>query len=219
MTTSGIGRRRAQARREGNPTYLEKRRQMVQAAAVLFKEKGFEATTLADIGEAVGVDRASIYYYVESKKELLLEAVTGVSSLNLDLAKSLAGQQHLATAERIRMFILSTLRTYDENYPQVYVYIQENMAKVAPDDEPWAKEMARQVVEFESLIDELIREAIEDGTFRPGLDPRLTAKALWGMLNWTHRWHRPDGSTTVEQIAENFSEIFLAGVLAEPQES
>lgn len=212
--TSGIGRRRAQARREANPNYVEKRLQMVRAAAVLFKEKGFEATTLADIAEAVGVDRASIYYYVESKRELLLEAVTGVSNANLELAKSVRNQAELSPAERIRLFIAATLKTYDDNYPQVYVYIQEDMARVAPDDEPWALAMAGQVKEFEKLIDDLIRDAIADGTFRADLDPQLVAKGLWGMLNWTHRWHRPGSGASVEQIADTFATMFLDGVMA-----
>lgn len=187
---------------------------MVRAAAVLFKEKGFEATTLSDIAEAVGVDRASIYYYVESKRELLLEAVTGVSNANLELAKSVRNQSDLSPAERVRLFITATLQTYDENYPQVYVYIQEDMARVAPEDEPWAREMARQVKEFEKLIDDLIRDAIADGAFRADLNPQLVAKGLWGMLNWTHRWHRPGSGATVDEIAETFSSMFLGGVMA-----
>jgi len=211
MTTSGIGRRRALALKEANPGYVRKREEFVSAAAVLFKEKGFEATTLADIAQVVGADRASIYYYVESKEELLREMVTRVSAANLELAKGLR-KSELDSASRIRSFIEGTMRTYDENYPQVFVFIQEDMSKIAPQDNAWSKEMARQVRDFEATVDDLLREGVEDGTFRDDLDLRLVAKALWGMLNWTHRWHKPNGSTSVEDIANTFSEIFLAGI-------
>lgn len=218
MTTSGIGRRREVARTEANPNYVQKREQMVKAAAVLFKEKGFEATTLADIAQVVGVDRASVYYYVESKEELLREMVTKVSAGNLALAKSLR-KSELDAAGRIRAFIESTIRTYDESYPQVFVFIQEDMSKIAPQNDAWSKEMARQVREFEATVDVLLREGVEDGTFRSDLDLRLVAKALWGMLNWTHRWHKPGTSTSVEDIANTFSELFLAGVMSKPGKS
>jgi AcrR family transcriptional regulator len=216
MTMSAIGRRRALALQEGNPGYLDKREQMLKAAVTLFKEKGFEATTLADIAQVVGVDRASIYYYVESKEELLRETVTRVSAGNLELAKALRKSQ-LSAAERIRAFIESTIRTYDENYPQVFVFIQEDMSKIAPTNSAWSKEMRRQVREFEATVDDLLREGVEDGSFRDDLDLRVVAKGLWGMLNWTHRWHKPGGATSADVIAQTFAELFLAGIAAKPR--
>ena len=213
MTASGIGRRRALARKEANPGYVQKRDQMVRAAADLFKEKGFEATTLADIAQVVGVDRASIYYYVESKDELLREMVTGVSLGNLEIIKSLRDSD-LDPASKIRVFIESTIRTYHENYPQVFVFIQEDMSKIAPEGNEWSAEMSRQVREFEAEVDEILRAGVADGTFRDDLDLRLVAKGLWGMLNWTHRWYRPSPTVSADDLAGTFTEMFLGGVIA-----
>jgi AcrR family transcriptional regulator len=65
---SGIGRRRAAALAEGGDEYQSKRRELIKAAATVFKQKGYEAATLNDIAELVGADRASLYYYVGGKE-------------------------------------------------------------------------------------------------------------------------------------------------------
>jgi AcrR family transcriptional regulator len=211
--TTGIGRRRALARKEGNPAYLEKREQMVKAAALLFKEKGYEATTLHDIAAAVGADRATMYYYVESKEELLHETVGDVSSRNLKLMKSLLASD-LSATDRIRAFIEHTLREYEDSYPQVYVYLQEDMTNVARQKGPVAKQMAKQIREFEAGVVSMLEAGIADGSLRADLDATLVAEALWGMLNWTHRWHKPGGRISAAAIAETFAAVFLDGVAA-----
>lgn len=208
---SGIGKRRALARKEGNPAYVEKRAQMVKAAAILFKEKGYEATTLNDVALAINADRASVYYYFASKEELLHEAVGETSSANLRVVKELK-ESDLAAVDRVKAFIENTLALYEAHYPEVFVYIQEDMTKVARKKGAWAKQMAAQIREFESGVVELLQAGIDDGSFRSDLDVDLVANALWGMLNWTHRWHRPGGRFTAAQISDTFAAVFLEGL-------
>lgn len=200
------------ARKEANPAYLAKRSEMVRAAALLFKEKGFEATTLNDIAEAFGSDRASLYYYFGSKEELLREAVGGVTQENLEMVKALRATD-LDAREQIQQFVVNMIRSYDENYPQVFVYIQEDMTKVSGKKDPWAKAMVQQSREFEDVVLGLIRDGVDDGTFRNDLDTEVVAKALWGMLNWTHRWHKP-GQKSADEIARTFTAVFLDGMCA-----
>jgi AcrR family transcriptional regulator len=211
-TESGIGKRRALARKEGHPAYVTKRAQVVQAAALLFKEKGYEATTLNDIAAAIGADRATVYYYVSSKEELLHEAVGDTSSANLAMLRALQGSD-LSTVDRVKAFIENTLTAYEENYPQVFVYIQEDMTKVARKKGAWSKRMATQIRDFESGVVELLQAGVDDGSFRSDLNVELVSKALWGMLNWTHRWHKPNGRTSAKEIADTFASVFLEGLV------
>jgi AcrR family transcriptional regulator len=211
---SAIARRRAAARAEGNPSYVEKRRRMVDAATLLFNDKGYDATTLADVAHAVGVDRASIYYYVESKEELLREVVIGLGHGNLGTAQSLRVSD-LDAPVRIRGFIESTLCTYFENYPQFFVFIHEDMSKVASLDDQWSRDLARQVREFQTTLESMLREGVEQGAFRADLDLQLVIRALWGMLNWTSRWYKPEKTHTARDVALVFSELFLHGLSAQ----
>lgn len=214
MPQSNIGRRRALARQEGNTAYLEKRGQVVAAATLLFKKNGFEATTLADIAEEVGMDRASLYYYFPSKNEILQEAVAGVTGRNLEMVQGLKSSD-LTPPERIEKLIHNALISFHENYPQVFVYIQEDMTRIADREDPWAKTMLKQTHEFEEALLVLIRDGMDQGAFRPDLNPVLVAHAMWGMINWTHRWYRP-GHFEPAEIASEFASVFLRGIEHRP---
>lgn len=216
MSESNIARRRALARKEGNAAYLEKRTQVLTAAVHLFKQKGFEATTLSDIAEAMGMDRASLYYYFPSKDEILQEAVAGVTSRNLEMMRGLRGAD-LTPAERIEKLIHNALVSFHDNYPQVFVYIQEDMTRIAGREDPWAKTMLKQTHEFEEALLGLLQDGATEGAFRPDLNPTLVAHALWGMINWTHRWYRP-GHFEPAEIAREFSAVFLRGIERRPED-
>lgn len=210
LSESNIARRRALARREGNAAYLEKRAQMIQAATMLFKEKGFGATTLNDIAEAVGIDRASLYYYFDNKEELLEEAVGGVTGKNLTMIRDLLSSE-LSPPQRIERLFTQALVSFHENYPQVFVYIQQDMTQLATRKDRWAREMLKQTHEFEQALLDLIEDGVRAGWFRDDLDPRIVAHAMWGMINWTHRWYRPD-QFDPREVARNFSALFLSGI-------
>src|SRR5437016_3091426 len=86
VKASNIARRRQAALAEGSADYTAKRDELVQLAVKLFQEKGFQATTLNDISKEAGLERATLYYYVSSKEELLQEAIQGMLKSNLDEA-------------------------------------------------------------------------------------------------------------------------------------
>ena len=124
---SNIGRRRAAALHQDAETYSNRRREIVEAAAHLFRKNGYASTSFNDIAAALGTDRATIYYYVASKKELLLEAVRdaveSVAKGALEIRKS-----NDSPPKKLHDLIVALLKSYAENYPHQYVYIQEGMA-------------------------------------------------------------------------------------------
>jgi AcrR family transcriptional regulator len=208
---SGIGRRRQAAREDGNEEYMARRAELIAAAAAVFKEKGYEAATLNDVAERVGADRASLYYYVGGKQELFQEAIRGGVEANVAKLDEIT-KLEAAPDEKLRLIVEMLVTSYAENYPHMYVYIQEDMRKVASEESDWAKQMTRNTRKFEQTTINLIREAIESGVFRSDLRPELAANALFGMLNWTHRWFKPGKKLTAAEVAQHFSEIFFDGM-------
>jgi hypothetical protein len=89
------------------------------------------------------------------------------------------------------------------------------MQKVADESSPWAALMAKQTHRFEKAVLALINEGIRSGDLRADVVPELAANALYGMLNWTHRWHRPGGRHGARQIADAFANVFLGGMARE----
>lgn len=208
--TSNIGRRRALARREGGAAYNEKRAQLVRVAAILFKQKGFAATTLSDVAEAVGVDRASLYYYIDNKAELLQEAVSDVQTTNLENFQALLTSD-LTPPQRVEALFANAMRSFHENYPQVFVYLQEDMTRIGSRKDPWARRMLEQTRAFEQAMITLIDDGIRNGFFRSDLDTEIVSSALWGMINWTHRWYRPEKHDP-EAVAKTFAALVLGGL-------
>jgi AcrR family transcriptional regulator len=207
---SRIARRRQAALTDGAEAYKAKRQELIRVAATIFKERGYEGATLNEIAERFGTDRASLYYYVAGKEELFQEAVRGVLDTNVEEATRIAALD-LSARERLRMIVGQLVSSYEANYPHMYVYIQEDMRKVVHEESPWARQMVRQTRRFERIVLELVKEGIERGEFRDDLSPELAANALFGMVNWTHRWFRP-GRSRSQEVADAFCTVFIEGM-------
>ncbi|MFF0149243.1 TetR/AcrR family transcriptional regulator [Amycolatopsis sulphurea] len=211
-----MAQRRRSAQAEGSPAYLAKRSELLEIAGDVFKEKGFEAATLNDIATRFGTDRAAIYYYFGSKDELFQEVFQATAKTVLD--ENLAEATRIADLEitaheKLRKLIELQITSYEVNYPYVYVYIQEDMGKVAFQSTPWAKEMVRKTRRFEAIVTEVITAGVRGGEFRGDLAVPVVVKALFGMINWTYRWFRPgDRKYSAQQTIDTFSAIFFDGL-------
>jgi len=212
---SNISRRRRTAQSDGSADYAAKRAELLRIAIKLFKERGFQSTKLADIAQAAGLDRASIYYYVSSKDELFHESVEGVLDESIKLAKKLLADGQLRSIERLRRIYVALMVSYEENYPATFVYIQEQMHQVAGDETAWAQEIMKKTRAFDQILLGFIRGAIEAGDLRDDLLPRLVENALFGMLNWTHRWFVPGGGMSGREVGEALWSIFTDGMLVD----
>lgn len=210
---SNISRRRRNARSDGSADYAAKRTELLRIAAKLFKDRGFQSTTLADIAQEAGLDRATVYYYAGSKEELFRESVEGVLDAGIKIAKKLMADPTLASVDRLREIFAALMVSYEQNYPATFVYIQEQMHQVATEETAWAQEIMKKTRAFDQILLGFIRGAIEEGDLRADIPPRLVENALFGMLNWTHRWFVPGGGMSGQQVAEAFWSIFTRGML------
>jgi AcrR family transcriptional regulator len=210
---SNISRRRRTAQSDGSADYAAKRLELLRIATKLFKERGFQSTKLADIAQAARLDRASIYYYVSSKEELFHESVEGVLDESIKLARKLLADEQLRSIERLHRIYVALMVSYEENYPATFVYIQEQMHQVAGDETAWAQEIMTKTRAFDQILLGFIRGAIEAGDLRADILPRLVENALFGMLNWTHRWFVPGGAMSGKEVGEALWSIFTDGML------
>jgi AcrR family transcriptional regulator len=208
---SGIGRRRQAARTEGGADYKARREELVRVAAEVFQEKGYQASTLNDMAERMGTDRASLYYYVGSKQELFEEVVQEVLEANLKEARRIK-KEKLKPAEKLALLVKTMMVSYEENYPFTYVYIQEDMSQVGNQDSDWARAMTSRTRSFEKIVRSFIEDGIAAKEFRRDISPAVAANGLFGMLNWTHRWFKPGREADANQVAEWFSSLFLDGM-------
>lgn len=208
-----IGRRRQQAQEGGAANYTERRELIIGAAARLFQAKGYNGTSLGDIAGEVGIDRATLYYYVSSKEELFDEVVTDVVVGNLAVAERIRDSRD-PVPDKIRRLITDLMQSYAVHYPFLFVYLQENLAHVGEQRQAWSQRMRKVNRRYESAIEAIIAEGIADGSLRPVADPRIVTYGLMGMVNWTNRWFSPQTSSVdAATIGEAYADIFLAGLV------
>lgn len=211
---SGIARRRSAARDESNPAYLERRAEIVAAAARAFKAKGLHGTKLGDIAAASGADRASLYYYVGSKEELFHEVVREAVRANLVRAQEIRDAAGTAP-EKLRALIRALMTSYAEHYPILYVYIQENLTHVPDEHADWARDMRRSNKEYEQIVVHLVQTGYDEGTMRAGAPAWVVAYGIMGMVGWTNRWFNPEDSpASAAEIGQGFADTVLLGLRA-----
>lgn len=209
---SGNAGRRAAARDARGADYQRRREEIVRAAAQVFREKGYRGTGVADVARVVGVDRATIYYYVGGKDELLDEIATELVLANLGVVEDIRDSPGDAP-EKIRTLVTQLMASYVENYPFLYVYLQEDLAHVDDRRQAWAQRMRSVNRRYESAVEAIIASGIAEGSIRPLAEPRILTYGLMGVVSWTHRWFNPHRSTTgADVIGEAYAEVLLGGM-------
>jgi AcrR family transcriptional regulator len=208
---SRISERRLSARMEASTEYASKRKLLFQIAAEHFCKVGFKATRLADIAQDAGIDRASIYYYVGSKEELFLGVIENVLDANMADAARLIDDPSLSWIERLHAIYISMMDSYEANYPATFVYIQEQMHPIAMHSTA-THQLSAKTRSFDHMLMRIVREAMASGDLRSDIPLRLAETALFGMLNWTHRWFVPGRGLSGRDVAEAFWSIFSHGM-------
>lgn len=213
---SNISKRRKSAQSDGSADYAAKRTELLRIAARLFKEQGYQSTKLADIAREAGLDRATMYYYAGSKEELFHETVEGAFDESIRAAKTLGADRSLRSIDRLHAIFVTLMVSYEENYPATFVYIQEQMHQLGTEETAWAQDFMEKTLAFDQILLGFIRGAMDEGDLRNDIPVRLVENALFGMLNWTHRWFVPGRGMTGRQVAEAFWTIFTSGMVEEP---
>jgi TetR/AcrR family transcriptional regulator, cholesterol catabolism regulator len=182
---------------------------IVSAAAKVFRTKGYHAATVRDIAEEVGILKGSLYHHFESK-EALLYLVVKEPIAEMFRAIAEIAQSDLTATEKLRRAISTHLEAFDRHYPQLFVYLRERES---------VKRRFREMIgfspkEYERHWQQILRQGVESGEFRPELDVQVTSYGLLGMLNWAYKWYDPQGRLSVGEVAEQFTSLALGGVAA-----
>lgn len=211
--------RRNAAREEGAELYMERRREVIEAASRVFAKKGYQATTIAAVAEELNIDRASLYYYISSKEELFDDVVREACEDNVRIARNIDKSSDNAL-EKLQKFIIETTNSYERHYPLLHIYVRENLKTVGDSRSAWAKQMRQLNHDYEDAIIKIIEEGYEDGSFRNLGPSRTVAYAIMGMVNWVGRWYKPGNvSGTSLAIGSIFTELVINGLAAIPLRS
>jgi AcrR family transcriptional regulator len=182
---------------------------LLTTAARVFAAKGYHPTTMRDLARATGMSLAGMYHYVSGKDELLFLIQHRCFTRVIDGAMQAVAASPEPT-ERLARFIRHHVTFFAEHMSEMKVLSHEadclTDARRADVDR-----LKRRYVE---LLRGVIESLEPRGNGRP--DPRVTAYALFGMMNWIYTWYDPDGSIAPQALADHFSGVFLHGVAPSP---
>jgi len=188
---------------------LDTRRQQIDdAAAALFRERGYAATSVRDIAHALNIQGGSLYAHVASKEDVLWSIVSRAAdrfNTHVGPIAAAAGP----SASRLREMIRAHVGVVTASQGDAAVFLHEWRFL----GDARREQMAARRDAYEALFRQAIGEGIAAGDFAP-LDAKLTATALLTALNGIATWYRPDGALTANEIADAYADLFLSALTA-----
>jgi len=208
---SNIDRRRALARARPSEAYLERRRQLIDAAAKVMGRKGFRDTTLGDIAHEIGADRGSLYYYVSSKDELLTEILYEAMVEHHKVLSRIARSRR-TPPEKLRAMIASMMEAFDAHFPYLYIWVYEDPSRLGEISAVGLDEIVDLSERSYELLRETIAAGIAKGHFTSTLPIGVLAQSILGLVAWTFRWYEPGKGQNAQEIADGLADLALGGL-------
>jgi AcrR family transcriptional regulator len=162
----------------------------------VFNERGYDGTSMEDLSRRLGIAKSSIYYHVDSKEDLLAmaldRALDGLFAV-ADKAKCSGGP----AIERLEELVRGSVHVLADRLPYVTLLLRAR-GNTATERRALARRR-----EFDQIVAELVAEAERDGEIRPDVDPAITARLLFGLVNSLVEWYRPGPRTRVPKGRTN----------------
>ena len=189
-------------------------KQIFFAAAQLFCEQGYDATTMSDIGDAIGVTKAAIYHFVPGGKQDLLFSIINYGMDTVDEVVIGPAKEIKDAEQRLRAIIINhaklVMRRSTEHGFNPVTVVTDEVASLSPTQR-------RKILQRKRAYMDLVRETLEqlrdEGKFKDQLDVTVVAFSLIGMIIWLGHWFRPSGKLSSDQVAAIICQMVLGGIL------
>ncbi|HEX7660683.1 MAG TPA: TetR/AcrR family transcriptional regulator [Pseudonocardiaceae bacterium] len=189
--------------KRGRPGYdLES---LLTISAKLFNERGYDGTSMEDLSRKLGITKSAIYHHVSSKEELLKLAVDRALDGLFGEADKLADIDGPAVT-RLEHLVRGSVLVLADQLPFVTLLL-----RVRGNTKVERAALARRR-EFDRIVADLVAEAVHDGDLRADVDPAITARLLFGLVNSLIEWYRPHGGVTGRQLADTVVAVAFDGL-------
>ncbi len=181
-----------------------RRSELTREAARLFAEKGYHGTSIGDLADAMGVQKASLYHHIASKADLLWDvARDGAAAFHAELD---AIDERLPAIEKLRLALRAHLRVVSEQLDIATVFVREWRYLEGERRDEFVAERRR----YEERVRALFREGVEQSELRTDLDVSVAALVFLSAANWAYTWLQPGRDT--DDLADRFFELLVDGM-------
>jgi len=188
-----------------------KKAEILKAAAKVFRTKGYHATRIQDIADALGMQKGSLYYYISTKEDLLQGLVEEILEQSVELMDNIHNTQH-KPREKIRLCVESHLQLYHNNIDAFGVFLNEDLHLINKNSN---NDVFSLLKDYENGWLQIFNEGVKSGEFSDKKNYKVIVKGIFGMLNWSYRWYHAKTGYSIKQVSEIFSDFILNGTNAE----
>lgn len=189
--------------RRGRPGYdLES---LLAVVVGVFNERGYEATSMEDLARKLGITKSAIYHHVPSKDELLRIAVDRALNGLFEIAAEATAMPGPAI-DRLEFLVRGSVHVLVERLPFVTLLL-----RIRGNTKIERQALARRR-DFDQLVSALVAQAEAEGDVRPDVDPAVTSRLLFGLINSLVEWYRPRGGMNADALADAVCKIAFDGL-------
>jgi AcrR family transcriptional regulator len=193
------------------PAYRERRADILRAAGEVFYEWGYHAASMQKIADRAGILKPALYYYVRSKEDLLFELAAGEQSVAfieqfIELDRTLG---HLDGATRLKALITRWTDFVKSGQPKASLAVDREYRHIRPERLEAVTKLQRRLP---TLIEAILRQGTEDGSFVPGINLPMVAESIWALLRHLYICYDPSGKITIKELREWHVSFVLQGL-------
>lgn len=193
----------APPRRRGRPGYDLSG--LLDVVVEVFNERGYDGTRMEDLSQRLGITKSAIYHHVAGKEELLQLALDHALDGLFAVVDAITADDG-APVEQLEQLVRGSVDVLSERLPYVTLLL-----RVHGNSEVERAALARRR-QFDQRVAELVTAAIEDGDLRADIDPAITSRLLFGMVNSLIEWYRPRREDDQGAIADAVVRTAFEGI-------
>jgi AcrR family transcriptional regulator len=193
-----------------NPVTPDRTEEIYYKAAQIFHDRGYDATSMSELADALEITKAGLYYYIDSKEELLFRIINfGLDWLEkvvIEPAKAISDPE-----ERLRFIIQQHGGELIKGSKAIPILTDES-SSLSP-------KLRKQIDKRKRSYFELVRGTLEELKKQGKLqevDTTVATFSLFGMMLWLPRWYKRNGSLSADKTLSELTHLLFGGLLISP---
>jgi len=183
-----------------------RQQEILDIAAQLISEKGYEATTVKDISSAIGRNQAIVYYYFEDKQTLLYDAMSAGLKKLMDSAKKIE-KLHVSPEKKLELLIKEHINQLSGDRPAQSIAGSE-LRHLTPQNR---RKFVASRDKYEKIFRDVIQEGVEQGKIRKA-DVKILGIFILQLISSTTRWYKSDGKYSLDETCTILIDFINNGI-------
>ena len=199
----------------GSPDHLtaagrNRRQEVLDKATEVFARRGYASATIQDIADELGILKGSLYYYIDTKEDLLFELFEQLHTEVDALLEEVRAADAADPLERLALYVRSQTSYSLANLLKISVYYND-LERLEPERRAL---IGKRRAAHEAFVVGLIKQAQRDGLIDADRDPKLLAHQVFALVIGPYRWYKPRGQAALDEVASSVVAFVSAGLAA-----